>query len=551
MRPSGVTALVVALLAVPALGGAADRPPGPLDPGFGTKGVVLTPIGPPGTVDVALGMAVQPDGKYVLAGNSGAGGSFGSGGDFALARFNPNGTLDPTFGSDGIVTTDVDPRDGEADEAHAVAIQPDGKIVAVGVAGTGDTFTDFAVVRYNADGSLDTSFDGDGIVLTDVAIDGGTDFSNAWAVALQDDGKVVVAGEIEYSLGFALVRYNQNGSLDTTFGDGGIAITQFCSGDMCDGGLARAVIVQPNGRIVAAGTAQIDGGGTFTSFFALARYNANGTLDPSFGGDGKVTTPFGGGFPSVGANDLVLLPDGKLVAAGSALVGGQYDRFGLVRYNPDGSLDATFGDGGKVMTNASPIGNSSDIEGLARADDGRLVAVGSASDSYRFEGNLYMHKDFAVARYAPDGNLDRTFAGDGVATTPLTEGYTDMGRDVAVLPDGKIVAAGYSDAGLTYYDYEFALVRYADDSSPPDTGITKGPSGRTKDRTPTFGFRSPDDPTARWFRCRVDSGKEQWCSSPMTLKKLSFGRHTFRARAVDAAGNEDASPATRSFRVVR
>ena len=252
-------------------------------------------------------MALQADGKIVVVGSAC---SMNACGDFALARYNPNGSLDTSFSGDGKQTTKLGVTTG-------VAIQGDGKIIAVGYGGPG--FDDFALARYNPNGTLDASFSGDGKELTDF---GGSDAANA--VALQG-GKIVLAGT--GSLGgtggqnFAVARYKPNGSLDATFSGDGKQTTDFGSGDA-----ANAVALQADGKIVAAGRGA--GGGDF----ALARYRANGSLDSTFSGDGEQTTNFG--FPTQfdGASGVALQGDGKIVAVGVGTGASQTDDFALARY---------------------------------------------------------------------------------------------------------------------------------------------------------------------------------------------------------------------------
>ncbi len=226
----------------------------------------------------------------------------------------PDGSLDPTFSTDGKVTTDFA---GGFDEAFAVALQPDGKIVAAGGAVVGSSPFDFALTRYNPDGSLDPTFGTDGKATTDF---GGTD--EALAMALQPDGKIVAAGQAftgsspDFAVDFAVARYNPDGSLDSTFGTGGKVTTDFAGFDA-----ARAVALQPNGKIVAAGGSSFD--------FAVARYKKHGSLDPSFGPGGKVTTDFASSTDV--ARAVALQPDGKIVAAGDAATGTSFD-FALARY---------------------------------------------------------------------------------------------------------------------------------------------------------------------------------------------------------------------------
>src|SRR5919106_930041 len=220
----------------------------------------------------------------------------------------PPGDLDPTFDGDGKVTTDFA---GGGDQAQAVAIQGDGKIVAAGIDRNLSGVGDLALARYNPDGSLDTTFDTDGLVTTDFI--GQTD--QAYAVAIQGDGKIVAAGRA--FLGstreeFALARYNPDGSLDTTFDGDGKVTTDFAAFN----DNARAVVIQGDGRIVAAGFAVVSG----TNDFALARYNTDGSLDSTFDGDGKVTTDFAAA--SDIAHSVATQGDGRIVAAGFAPVAG-------------------------------------------------------------------------------------------------------------------------------------------------------------------------------------------------------------------------------------
>lgn len=236
------------------------------------------------------------------------------------------GDLDPAFGGgDGMVTTDL----GGSEAAADMVVQPDGKIVAVGGDAT-DFFGNFAAVRYNADGSPDPTFGDGGKVSTDIA--GGSDTANG--VALQADGKIVVVGTSENLEGgvawFTVVRYNPDGSLDTTFDGDGKEVTDFGGGGADQG---SDVAVQADGKIVA--------GGGVGGVFALARYNAlDGSLDTAFGGDGKVFTDFGGLQEGSTAYGLALQADGKVIAAGDTTEGLVRD-FALARYNSDGSADTS------------------------------------------------------------------------------------------------------------------------------------------------------------------------------------------------------------------
>jgi uncharacterized delta-60 repeat protein len=334
------------------------RANGTLDPGFGTGGKVKLDFTGAGGDDVVNALAVQANGRLVAAGHALN--------DWALARFRQDGTLDPSFGTGGKVTTAL------GGQIRALVVQADGKLVAAGVAGS-----DFALARYNPNGTLDAGFGTDGIVRTDFP---GVLFAEAHALAPQADGRLVAAGSAG-SEAFALARYNPDGTLDARFGTGGVVTTAF-------GGFfneANALVVQENGKIAAAG---LNFGAT--ADFAVARYRANGTLDPGFGAGGMVTTGFAGGGTAAG---LVVQADGRLVAAGTADPGTGTGRdFALVRYRHDGSLDPSFGAGGKVTTDFGANGLDR-ANALALQADGKLVAAGSPNNYFGFGS------DFGLARY--------------------------------------------------------------------------------------------------------------------------------------------------------
>ncbi|HET8677846.1 MAG TPA: BACON domain-containing carbohydrate-binding protein, partial [Blastocatellia bacterium] len=273
-------------------------------------------------------------------------------------RYNTDGTLDTSFDTDGKVTTPIGTGN---DQAFGLAIQTDGKLVVAG-----HSSFDFAVVRYNTDGSLDTSFDTDGKVTTPI----GTSLDQAYGVALQSDSKIVVAGESFNGTNrdFAVARYNTDGTLDASFDGDGKVTTALNTGN--DSG--AAVAIQGDGRVVVAGTSNP---GTNLSFddFAVVRYNPDGSLDTSFDSDGKVSTPIGAGADRGRA--LAIQSDSKIVVAGNSN-NGTNDDFAVVRYNSNGSLDTSYGTGGKVVVDLS---NGSDsANGVALDSLGRAVVVGGA-----------------------------------------------------------------------------------------------------------------------------------------------------------------------------
>jgi uncharacterized delta-60 repeat protein len=367
----------------------------------------------------------------------------GSNNDFALTRYNSDGSLDTTFDDDGKVTTAVG---SSYDEAYSVAIQSDGKILVAGSSDNGRTY-EFVLTRYNSDGSLDTTFDGDGKVTTDV----GSIDDRGFSVAIQSDGKIVVAGSSfdGSDWDFALTRYNSDGSLDTTFdGDGKVTTDVGSSHDY-----AYSVAIQSDGMIVVAGYS--DNGSN--NDFALTRYDSNGSLDSTFDGDGKVTTAVGS------SNDyafsVAIQSDGKIVVAGFSNVGSS-NEFALTRYSSNGSLDTTFDGDGKVTT---VVGSSADLAtSVAIQSDAKIVVAGA---SYNDNGRNW---DFALTRYNSNGSLDTTFDGDGKVTTDVGSS-NDEPYSVAIQSDGKIVVAGYSHNGS---DWDFALTRYNVNEAPTDIALS-------------------------------------------------------------------------------
>jgi uncharacterized delta-60 repeat protein len=399
--------------------------PSGLDPTFGIGGKAST---------TAFGgdrsaMALQADGKIVMVG-----GTFV---DFVLARFNADGSIDRNFGIDGKVTTDMG-GGLRAEEALGVAIQPDGKIVVVGYTAIPTTppaprLPDtFALARYNSDGSLDTSFGTGGRVSGNVN-------GIARAVALQPDGKIVLAGEFELALSngtfvsdFTVARFNTNGSLDLAFGTSGTGQVATDIGNAANS--ARNLVIQPNGAIVVSGKPQCSQSGC--DHTDVVRYNANGTLDTSFGSGGKLTLAG----VEVGEG-LVRQSDGKLVLAGGVTTATvpTTARFVLMRLNADGAIDTSFGTAGTVDT---AFTESATANAVGLQADGKIVAVGTRA----FSAN----PNFIVARYNTNGSVDATFGSDGNLSIDFF-GFSDAGENVLVQPDGKIVVGGLARNNVDGY----------------------------------------------------------------------------------------------------
>ena len=309
----------------------------------------------------------------------------------SMASAAADGALDTTFGTGGKVTTAV----GVADQSKAIAIQSNGKILVVG-----DNMADFEVVRYNTDGSLDTSFDTDGKVTADIGTST-TDTANA--VTIQSDGKIIVAGSsggmAPNSGNFAVVRYNTDGSLDTSFDTDGKVTTDIGTSTTDSG---SAVAIQSDGKIVAVGTSSND--------FAVVRYTTTGALDTSFDTDGKVTTDIGTSTTDTGSS-AVIQSDGKIV-----VVGDNYSDFVIVRYTTTGTLDTTFDTDGKVTTD---IGTSTSDAGTAVAiqGDSKIVVAGRSGAGGP--------PSFAVARYevtatSPSSSSSSSSTSTTVAATTTT-----------------------------------------------------------------------------------------------------------------------------------
>ena len=422
--------LVIVGLSLPAL---AD--PGDLDSSFSGPDGKVTTLMPTNMGDsaVAQSVVIQPDGKTVAAGQHG--------GDtierFALARYKTNGNLDLPFGpsNNGKVTTTF----GSLAGAQSVALQANGKIVVVGWKVSGNS-TRFALVRYMANGNLDNSFgpSNNGRVVTSI----GTISSGAASVAIQSDGKIVVAGHAQVGnwSQFALARYHNTGILDNSFGPNGDGKVHSAVGTDSQ---ASSLAIQPDGMIVAAGYSS----GGSTSDFAVARYQTTGILDNTFGlsGNGTLVTPFGS--PSnAGASSVKIQPSGEIVVAGYSGTGSA-SQFALARYLTAGGLDLTFSGDGWTTTAMGPYSQATSL--AIQPSNGRIVLAGNAR---QFGKNV-----FAIAGYDPvTGGLDTTFGNAGKVKTLIAE--SSWASSIAVRPaNSKLVVAGQALSGN---HMRFAIARY-------------------------------------------------------------------------------------------
>ena len=378
--------------------------PGALDNSFGLAGKLITSLGSFG--DEVNAVAIQSDNKIVYGGLTRSSFTFS---DFALVRCNFNGTLDTTFGEGGKVITSIENRS----KGNSIAIQSNGKIL---MGGSSDWYIN--LVRYNSDGTLDTAFGTDGKVITDIS---GYYSEKCKSVAIQSDGKILIGGYAQQNSNdlshFILLRYNNDGTLDSTFGTGGIVIGS--------AGKGNSMAIQSDGKILLGGSSDFS--------FALLRYNADGTLDGTFGLGGEVITAVGS---SGEAYSLSIQNDTKIVLGGYADAS-----FALVRYNNDGTLDNSFGIGGKVIGNTGK-GNSMHIQG-----DGKIVIGGSSSSS------------FVIMRFNIDGTIDNTFGIGGEVHTAA--GIPCEGKSLCIQSDGKIILGGYDYNGSKT---DMVLMRYDGDA---------------------------------------------------------------------------------------
>ena len=286
--------------------------------------------------------------------------------DWALVRYNSNGTLDSSFGSGGKVITNMG---AQSESIEDVLVQADGKIIAAGNTSTPALGDVFAVARYNTNGTLDTTFGTGGKVLTDFS----TGFEALSEIALQPDGKIVAVGRSLDQVGLA--RFNANGSLDSSFGTGGKVLA-------LDGTIVKSVAIQTDGKIVVTGAASAGP----QIALAVARFNSSGSLDTTFGTNGVVFTTGAFSIDMYG-RAITIQSDGKI------LVGGQVNSdFLLVRYDSSGSLDTTFDTDGIVSTDFAGVGGSEAVNAMALQPDGKVILVGRVSYATGIT-------DFGVARY--------------------------------------------------------------------------------------------------------------------------------------------------------
>lgn len=400
-----------------------------LDNTFGSSGKILTDIGS-GSNDQALAMKIQSDGKIVVAGISNTNGN----NDFTMVRYTSTGLIDTTFGTNGKVITDI--GSGSIDFAQSMQIQPDGKIFLAGYSNVSGE-NDYVLVRYDANGKIDLSFGNNGKIITNVSAN---DF--VYSMKIQSDGKIILAGaSFSNNYDFSMVRYTPEGILDTTFGNNGKVITDIGTNSTDYG---KAIEIQNNGKILFVGTSN----GGSNSDVALLRYNANGTIDTSFATNGKVITDVGTN-TSDQATSIQVKSDGKILVAG--FVNSFNNDFMLMQYTLLGVLDSSFGLNGKVTTD---LGSSSKdtVYDFKLLGSGKILIAGSSM--------ITSTSDFALARYLSTGVLDDTFGTTaGKVMTDIGTGSSDVVTSSQIQTGGKIILAGYSNSNING-NYDFALARY-------------------------------------------------------------------------------------------
>lgn len=397
---------------------------GKLDLSFGTGGKVTTTMS--SASSSIENLLVQLDGKIIAVGYSNLDKYL----QISIARYHSNGSLDSSFGTYGKQFTSFDTAYNTA--AFSAALQADGKIVVAGVhetySGEEIPFTIVALARYNNDGSLDNTFGTAGKVTKLFGTLPRLLASGANSVAIQADGKIVIGGfkqPIPYVKDFLLLRYHSNGLIDSSFGTDGVVTTNFGAAFAH----AYKVLIQKDGKIIAVGTSNDE--------VAIARYNNDGSLDNSFDGDGKQTTSEG--INSFTATSAVLQKDGKIVVVGDI---GYPSKMLAIRYHTNGSLDSSFSTDGIQTVDYGIINPRANA--VAVQEDGKILISG--------QHNNYGTYEFVVVRLRSDGNLDISFDKDGIVTTAFDTNDCSI-YTMALQKDNKIIVGGFSNS-------HFALARY-------------------------------------------------------------------------------------------
>ncbi len=486
------------------------------DPEWGTDGVVLTDF----SSDRAYGHSVliQPDGKVVVVGANWLGGSSN---DIAIARYLSDGTLDASFGSGGRVTSAMG---GWISTCYG-ALQPDGKILVAGRHGSA-----FSAMRFLADGSVDGSFGVGGQVSTSII--SGSSSESVLAVSIQTDDKILLAGRTAGGddADMVVVRYLPNGTLDEGFASGGIWVYQVSPlNDQI-----RAILPQPDGKLVGVGSATIGTWPNTASRFVMVRLNEDGTLDPSFGSNGTALITVSTG--QAGTLSGILQPDGKILATGFS----EYPTLvTTIRCLSDGTLDQSFGSGGVITTyiaSESAVGKD-----IVLQPDGKILV---GAECWEGTGQFYS----ALLRYSPTGILDGGFGNSGMAITSLSD-RSFVPETIALQADGKPLVAGYSFQGqLT----DFHITRYLNDLEiavpeidPSGTGLHAFPNPVKEQLCVRYALSGADrislqviDPTGRIVRALMTNAHRTIGAHLETfdMRGLAPGHYTFALQGSEHVG---------------
>ena len=406
---------------------------GEIDTTFGINGKVVTGFGT--NNNTANAVAFQTDGKFIVGGTyvSNRGDN-----DFALARYNSDGTLDTTFGSEGKVITNF--GNSNYNYINSIYVLSDGKIMVIGTSGMVSLAPKLAIVRYHINGTIDESFGTNGKIISSLIPY--SPYGNK--LVFQPDGKFLITSCKQYSSDpnyyFGVERYSPEGVLDTTFGTDGQAVSSFGNGQSIPASLA----LQPDGKILVAGRYQP----TNARQLALMRFTAEGSIDTTFDSDGKIVTNFGNGSVSE-AIDVSVNSNGKISVTG--IVHTTPRNFGLVQYNSNGSLDTSFdGDGKATIAFQS---NFETINSVTRQSDGKFLVVIKSDDF------VLTTADFIVRRYNSDISLDTSFGVDGQTSAAFTTGMNES-QAAGIASDGKIVVVGKA-AAAEFANTDFAIARYS------------------------------------------------------------------------------------------
>ncbi|MEO5905888.1 MAG: T9SS type A sorting domain-containing protein [Saprospiraceae bacterium] len=432
---------------------------GKLDSTFGDQGIVIKGFG--GRSNLLETMIIQQDQKIVAAGSSFLPNGWQP--IMVASRYMPDGSIDVEFGIEGYVSFALD----NAEQCHAITIQPDGRILLAGQTTYHSNIThevedDFVIVRLTQDGSLDHTFGNGGYLITHL----GQEYEWANEIIIQEDEKIIVVG-ISSNLGsaqFAMIRYESNGDIDLSFGNEGIVRTSILHWNE-----ATAVVILPDGKIILGGTVNT---GAFPrrTYFAMVRYHQNGTIDSLFGHDGFVQTDLAGSQGDDYVFSMLLEPDGKIVLGGYAnFIFQDYADIGVVRYNADGTLDTSFGNGGMFI---HTIGPRTLIHSIARESNGKylLAGISNVIDSVN---------NFFLARLEHNGSLDTTFGQQGIVLTDILGNYEFLStlliqKDSKILVGGSVSGINKRDFVLARYFSDFIFTPFAEGLCPGDSTGTAG-----------------------------------------------------------------------------